>query len=97
MRTTNFRRKLVLGVGALLSGALLTLPTTGTAFASDHKPQGGCYDDAPSDGLDWLDGYEGDLETTYGESDGSLYPECDNGVKAGPDGQGDWRGATWPR
>ena len=74
MRTTNFRRKLVLGVGALLSGALLTLPTTGTAFASDHKPQGGCYDDVPSDGLEWLDNYEFEQETTYGESDGSLVP-----------------------
>ena len=47
--------------------------------------------------MDWLYEYEGDLEDTYGESDGSSYPESDNGVKAGPDGQGDWRGPTWPR
>ena len=38
MRTTNFRRKLVIGVGTLLTGALLTLPATGTAFANDNHP-----------------------------------------------------------
>ena len=85
MRTTNFRRRLVLGVGTLLGGALLTLPTTGTAFAQTATTT---VVRLPPGETTWLDEYEED-QTTYSESDGSLYPESDNGVKAGPDGQGD--------
>jgi hypothetical protein len=97
MRTTNFRRRLLIGVGTLLSGALLTLPTTGTAFASDCDGDSCEIPDYPPGETTWLDQYEWEQENTYAESDGSLYPESDNGVMAGPDGQGDWRGPTWPR
>jgi hypothetical protein len=84
MRTTNFRRGLVLGVGTLLSGALLT---TGTAYAcpvNEGQPgESSTTEYDPNDLLYPLD--------EYAESDGSLYPESDNGVMAGPDGQGDYR------
>ena len=85
MRTTNFRRRLVIGVGTLLSGALLTLPTTGTAFAQTATTT---VVRLPPGETTWLDQYEWEQENS--ESDGSLYPESDNGVMAGPDGQGDY-------
>ena len=95
--TTVHLRRLVL-VGAMGAAAL----TLGTAGAVAASPCGNsCWGDEPGEpgydeDLAWLDQYEEDQETTYGESDGSLYPESENGVKPGPNGEGDKRPGTFP-
>ena len=96
MTTARVRRVVLVST---IGAAMFTL---GAAGAVDAKPCGNsCWGDEPgepgyNEDLAWLDQYEQDLETTYGESDGSLYPESENGVKPGPNGEGDKRPGTFP-
>lgn len=73
----------------MLAGALgataLTFVTVGTmSLTASAAPCTSCHGDThgEDDALVWLDQYDYELETDYAQSDP---------VKAGPDGQGDYR------